>query len=236
MDRKYIEEHHIVARYLADRLSDAEREAFEAYYLEHPDVVQDMEAVARLKVGLARLQDSGELGQVLAAPRLPRYYYVAAAAAVVVAAVALLFLYMREPLQQRPMLAANAAALLDGSGAPVTVAATQFVLRTRSTATYDVEINIADSPQAIELRILPEVEAQPARYRVEISSVATGSEPQNLAAVHDLVPNADGFVPVYLDPSRLAAGKYVLTIAGEAGTSAADSRSEFVISAKRQSP
>ena len=236
MDRKYIEEHHIVARYLADRLSDAEREAFEAYYLEHPDVVQDMEAVARLKVGLARLQDSGELGQVFAAPRLSRYYYIAAAAAVVIAAVALLFLYMREPMQQRPMLAANAAALLDASGAPVAVIATQLVLRTRSAATYDVEISIADSPQAIELRVLPEVEAQPARYRVELSSAGTGGEAQNLAAVHDLAPNTDGFVPVYLDTSRLAAGTYLLTIAGETGTSAADSRSEFVISAKRRSP
>jgi hypothetical protein len=232
MDRKYIEEHHIVARYLAGRLSDAERETFEVYYLEHPDVVQDMEAVARLKVGLARLQDAGELGQVLAAPRLSRYYSIAAAAAVVVAAVALLFLYLREPLQQSPMLAASAAALLDGSGAPIAVAGTQLVLRTRSTATYDVEISIADSPQAIELRVLPEVEAQPARYRIEISSVATGREPQNLAAVDNLVPNADGFVPVYLDTSRLAAGTYVLTIAGETGTSAADSRSEFLIRAR----
>lgn len=51
MDCKYIEDHHIVARYLADRLSDAERQSFEAYYLANPDVVQDMQAVARLKVG-----------------------------------------------------------------------------------------------------------------------------------------------------------------------------------------
>lgn len=220
MDRNYIEERHIVARYLADQLSDAEREAFEAYYLEHPDVVQDLEAVARLKVGLARLQESGELGQALTPPRFSRKYSIAAAAAVVIAAVGLLFVYAREPLQQRPMLAANAGA----------VTATYLVLRTRSTAAYDTEITIADSPQMIELRILPEVEAQPARYRVEITSA--GAKPQSLGAIGNLAPNAEGFVPVYLDAARLTAGTYVLTIAGDTGTSAADSRSEFVISAK----
>jgi hypothetical protein len=234
MDRNYIDEHHIVARYLADRLSDAEREAFEAYYLEHPDVVQDMEAVARLKVGLARLQESGELGKSLAATRFPRNYYFAAAAAVVIAAVALLFLYVREPLQQHPLLAASAAILLDKSGAPVTVTATHLVLRTRSSAAYDIEITVDDSPQAIELRVLPEVEADPARYRVEIFSEPAGGEPQSLAAVGNLAPNAEGFVPVFLDASRLAAGTYILTIAGETGTSAADSRSDFVLSAKRR--
>jgi hypothetical protein len=234
MDRNYIDEHHIVARYLADRLSDAERKAFEAYYLEHPDVVQDMEAVARLKVGLARLQESGELGKSIAARRVPRnYYYIAAAAAVIVAAVGLL--YLREP-PQRTMLAASAATLLDRSGAPLGVTASYFVLRTRSTAAHDTEITVADSPQAIELRVLPEVEAQPPRYRVELSTAAAGGEPQILSSVGDLAPTADGFVPVYLDTSRLAAGMYVLTIAGETGTSTADSRSEFVISAKGPSP
>lgn len=230
MDRNYIDEHHIVARYLADQLSDTEREAFEAYYLEHPDVVQDMEAVARLKVGLARLQESGELGTSIAARRFPRHYYFAAAAAIIVAAVGLL--YLREP-PQGALLAASAATLLDRSGTPLRVSAPIHVLRTRSAATEDAEITLADSPQAIQLRVLPEVEAQPPRYRVEIAAVATGSEPQMLAAVGDLTPDADGFVPVYLDGSRLAAGTYVLTIAGETGTSAADTRSEFVISAKR---
>ena len=51
MDRKFIDDHHIVARYLADQLPDTLREEFEAYYLEHPEVVQELEATAR---GLCR--------------------------------------------------------------------------------------------------------------------------------------------------------------------------------------
>ena len=230
MDRKYIEEHHVVARYLADRLSDAEREAFEAFYLEHPDIVQDMEAVARLKVGLARLQETGDLAQSIAAPRFPRYYYFAAAAAIIVAALGLL--YLREP-PQRTMLAASAATLLDRSGAPLRAGTPIYVLRTRSSAAYDAEITVGDSPQAIELRVLPEVEVQPPRYRVELSTAAAGSKPQVLAAVGNLLPGADGFVPVFLDASSLASGTYILALTGETAASTSSARSEFVIHVKR---
>jgi hypothetical protein len=229
MDRNYIDEHHIVARYLADRLSDTEREAFEAYYLEHPDIVQDMEAVARLKVGLARLQESGELGKSLAAPHFPRSYYIAAAAAVVVAAAGFLFLSVREPPQQGPILTASAATLLDRSGAPLAVTDTYRVLRTRSGAA-DANILLTDSSQAIALRILPDFPAVPARYRIEVSAVPAGSEPESLAAVGNLAVEADGFILVYLDSSRLTSGTYVLTLAGETGTDAADTRSDFTIS------
>jgi hypothetical protein len=233
MDRKYIEDHHIVARYLAEQLSDAEQQAFEAYYLAHPDVIQDMEAVARLKVGLARLEESGELGKLIKAPRFPRSYYISAAAAVV-AAVALLFFYLRES-PQRPTLAASAATLVDRSGASLAVTATHLLLRTRSAAAYDAEITITDSPQVIELRVLPEVETRPARYRVQLAAVAVGSDLQPVAEVGNLVPGEDGFVPVYLEPSGLAPGRYVLSIAGEAGTSTSNARSDFVISLKLSS-
>ena len=46
MNLKHIYDNHVIERYLADQLDDAEREAFEAYYLQHPEVVSDMESVA----------------------------------------------------------------------------------------------------------------------------------------------------------------------------------------------
>lgn len=181
-----------------------------------------------------RLDESGELEKVIEESRFPHNYYMSAAAAAIVAAIALLFFYVRES-PQRPMLAASAATLVDRSGASPAVTASHVLLRTRG-AESDIDIIVADPPQAIELRVLPEVFAQPRRYRVELSAVAVGSEPQTLAAVGDLVPDEDTFVSVYLDASRLAAGMYILTIAGEAGTSAAKARSKFSINLKRPSP
>ena len=64
----------------------AEREAFEAYYLEHPEIVQEMEAAARFKVGLAQLRDSGQL-EALMKPtpffRQERFMGIAASLAIV---------------------------------------------------------------------------------------------------------------------------------------------------------
>ncbi len=49
MDRKQIDDEHIVARYLADQLTPAEAEAFEAYYTQHPRMVREIEYALRLK-------------------------------------------------------------------------------------------------------------------------------------------------------------------------------------------
>lgn len=52
MDRAYIDREQIIARYLADRLSAKEREAFEAYCIAHPQIAEEVELEARLRRGL----------------------------------------------------------------------------------------------------------------------------------------------------------------------------------------
>src|SRR5512138_3501948 len=69
MDRKQIEAEHIVARYLADQLSPAQAEEFEAYYTQHPSMVREIEHALRLKEGLATLRDRGQLDALLKARR-----------------------------------------------------------------------------------------------------------------------------------------------------------------------
>ena len=63
----------------ANRLTDEEREAFETYSLEHPGVVQELEAAARFKVGLMKLRETGQLTQLLQPDKRPRWQYLAAA-------------------------------------------------------------------------------------------------------------------------------------------------------------
>ena len=70
MDRKHIDDQHIVARYLADQLSDSEREAFEAFCAKNPEMFRELEATARFKGGLARLAESGELANMVADSRV----------------------------------------------------------------------------------------------------------------------------------------------------------------------
>jgi hypothetical protein len=214
MDRQYIDDHHIVARYLADRLPEAEREAFEAFYLEHPEMLEEIEAAARFKSGLAQLRDSGELAALLKpAPWYARWRNLAiAAAAIVIIAVAF---YVRTPTP--PLMAANLVAL-DG---PSRLASSYTVLRRRGSS-FDAEVTLPGADEAIELKVLPEFPA--ASYRVWLARIDADDQRDPLAEIGHLSAGEDGMVAIYLDASRFAPGDYEVTIGNDA-----DQTSRFLI-------
>ena len=136
MDRKYIDDHHIAARYLAEQLDEAEREAFEAYYLQHPDVLRDMEAAARLKTGLAQLRDAGELVQLLKPQPWYRDQRYLAAAAVAAIAVGVGLYGLRSPARQPVLVASSGVVIVvssrarcrrTGSGSPADASGARVV-------------------------------------------------------------------------------------------------------------
>lgn len=55
MDAKYIEQHNIIERYVLRQLDEQEQQDFELYYLEHPEVLDEIERVRALKSGLVEL-------------------------------------------------------------------------------------------------------------------------------------------------------------------------------------
>jgi hypothetical protein len=228
MDRKYIDDQHVVARYLADQLSDTERAAFEAYYLQHPDMLRDMEAAARLKVGLMQLRDSGQLQAVIQArPNYQRQRLFAAAAGIAIAVIGLLLWTNRGP-SKSPVLVASSSVLTDRLGRVLRVASLHTIVRTRG-VTYDAEITLPDTPQTIALRVLPEIAAQPPRYRITLSSVASDNSLHEIATIGNLSADTEGFVPVYLNSFKLKRGRYRLVLSGEAGTNTASATSAFLI-------
>jgi hypothetical protein len=227
MDRRYIDDHHVVARYLANRLTDEEHEAFEAYYLEHPDMVQEMEAAARFKVGLMTLRDTGELKQLLQQEKRPRWQYLAAAAAVAALTVGTFLVIDRTP-DSHPILAASFADLLHADGGPPTLVRQYAILRTRGSA-VDADITLPAPGSALELRVLPEFAARPERYRVQLFRMSADDSMQSVAELGALAPEPDNFVSVFVDGARLQPGQYRLTIAGDPDTDARDKESAFIL-------
>ena len=226
MDRQYIDDHHVVARYLADRLDDREREAFETYFLEHPEVVQEMEAAARFKAGLMQLRDSGELEALLTPkPHSRQRRYLAIAALIAGLAVGIGY-FLVQNAANPPMLAASLASLESPEGAFAS-ASPYVILRTRGSS-YDAEVELPEPGRAIELRVRPEFESQPALYRITFSRIAADDSIKLLAQVGGLKPADDGLVPVYLDATRIEPGLYQLLITSEAGE-----QSIFVIKMRR---
>ena len=223
MDRQHIDDHHIVARYLADQLTDAERAAFEDYYLEHPEMLREIEATARFKAGLARLQDSGDLAALLRpAPWYAEWRYLAVAV-VAILVVGIAF-YFRTPAP--PLMAANLAEL----GGPTSVASSHALLRRRGSA-FDAEVTLPSDADAIALRVLPEFGAPDSRYRIFLTRIDADDKKDRLAEVEHLPADDDGMVTIYLNAPRIAPGDYEVTI--ENDDTASNQASQFLIRVSR---
>jgi hypothetical protein len=107
------------------------------------------------------------------------------------------------------MLVATATELVDRSGRPLVSGSSYALLRTRSSA-YDALIELPPEPRAIELRVRPEVPA-PA-YSVALSRVHPDASVAQVGNVSELQAEADGFVRLYVDSSRLESGVYLVVI------------------------
>jgi hypothetical protein len=209
----------VLNRYLADQLSDAERADFERRMVESPDVLQEVEAVARLKVGLSTLRDSGDLDAIVAAQRRgPQTNWFALAASVAAVAIGIV-LWRGDSTAPSPVMTASLAALVDGRGAALPLVGRHAVLSTRADGDYDAIVEAPRAAGALELRVLPDTTAgsADARYRVALTRVLDDGTFAPVAEVGNLPAQEDGFVTLYASSAQLTPGKYRLSIANEAG-------------------
>ena len=215
----------IAQRYLAGQLSPPEQEAYEQYFISNPEAVQELEATARMKVGLASLRDSGQLDALLhAAPTTSRRVALMAIAASVAVIAITVGLWRNVRAPEGSTLVASAAQLVDVSGKSLKVGASYALMRTRATD-YDAEVVLPSEPLAIELRVRPEVEARV--YRAALSRIGTDGSLVHVAIVNGLKAEGDGFLRIYLDSSKLEAGSYLLAVSATPDQSERDS-DEFV--------
>jgi hypothetical protein len=218
MALSHIHESEFANRYLAGTLSDAERAVYEPDVVENSDTLRELEATARLKVGLARLRESGELDELLQPTPWARSRFVLAIAAlfvVVAIGVALVRFGGGRGQAVSPLLAASAASLVDRQGSLLPVTRTLAVFHKRVQGA-DATLEAVAAPQAVELRVLPETRVPSEDYRVTLARVTEDRAPDTVGSIAGLRPGADGFVSVFVDASRLYAGSYQLDVLGRA--------------------
>ena len=212
----------IANRYLAGQLSEPERSALEAELVENPDALRELEATARLKVGLEKLRETGELDALLR-PAEPwrNQYLIGLAAALGVLVVGVLLVRGNVERTGAQILVATVSSLVDTSGNALPVARTFAVFRKRVEA-YDAVIDRPDTRRAIEIRILPETVVTPPSYQVSLSRVRDDETLEPVASVDGVRPSEDGFLSVFADSSGLTPGRYRLTVFGGSSASAPD--------------
>jgi hypothetical protein len=209
----------VLNRYLADQLSEPERAEFERTLVERPEVLQQLEEVARLKVGLFTLRNDGDLETIIASRRrAPQANWYALAATVAAVAIGI-YVWRGETPTASPILTASLAALVDDRGTALPVVGRHAVLSTRADGDYDAIIESPRTAGALELRVLPDTAAggEAARYRVALTRVLDDGTVVPVAEVRDLAAQEDGFVTLYASSEKLTAGRYRLAIANEAG-------------------
>ena len=220
------------SRYLAGQLSDAECAAYEARFAEDPDTLAELEATARLKIGLQRLRRDGELSELLASTRSPspnRIWILAMAAGIAAAVIGISLWFPRSALTPTPVLASAASVFKDHNGHSLSVMATAPLFRTRAEK-YDAVIELPRERGAIQLRVLPSSPTPAARYQAALSRMKDDDTAEAAVTVTDLKPSADdGLIDVFADSSLLAPGRYRLILTRAAGGSDTGESDTFVI-------
>ena len=206
----------IANRYLAGQLTQTEQATFEAELESNATTLQELEATARLKVGLERLRETGQLDDMLRPTSTTRQVLVGLAATIAVAVIAASFLigYFREPTTA-PMLAATSAAFVDMQGSVLPVGGTYAVFRKR-VDDYDVTISLPSDRKVIALRAFPSPGAAQ-RYRVSLARMRDDGSVEPSESVAALNPADDGFVTVFVDSALLSPGRDPMSVSAADG-------------------
>jgi hypothetical protein len=228
MSRQHIDDHALVARYLANQLTGAERESFEQYFLEHPELLEELNRTAQFKAGLLDLQESGQLAAALTAKTsFSRTAIFAVAATVLVAMTAVIGIWLGRATPS--LIAASINDLTPPFAAHLQLNRSIRIERTRSSS-YDATIVLPANPAAIELRIKPAVVAASGKYWIRMSQFAADDSVKPVATLNGVAPDADALISVYLNSANLSPAVYELQIADAAATTA-DPSNAFLIEA-----
>lgn len=210
MDRRQIDSEHIVARYLADQLSPAEAEAFEAYYIQHPSMVREIEYALRLKEGLATLRDRRELDALVQA-RHTRWGTTLSIAAVLVAALIGLWTWYGTSSSSPAVLAPTMEALVAESKLALPLGGKYLLVRTRSAQPATLQIPVPATRSALELQMLPSAGAEGAPYTLTLSRLENGKT-TTIDEAAGLTVGTDGLVTTWVDSGALEPGNHTLTL------------------------
>lgn len=212
MDAKLISERHVIERYLAGQLSDAEAEELERAVEARPELAQEVERIARLKTGLEVLERRGDLPKLLAPPVAApkrRAVWVAAAG---VAALALGLLLLRPADVPTPptLLALSLESLSAHSDSPIPLRASIALARARGMGADAELTSSGKAPGAAELELATGGDAG-ASYSVELLSVDDHGA-RAVSRVPAIATDATGAVHVFVALHALSPGPYLLRL------------------------
>jgi hypothetical protein len=193
--------------YIAGRLSEPDLTAFEDQLLNDEDLVRELDESLRLREGFEILRERRD--PVLQKPA--RRTWVSGVLRACAAAMIIIALYAgwhyvgRRP----PLVAASIAALTASTDTRLTIVQS-YAFAALRTATQ-IPVFPLPATGALELRALTSANVAGRTFRVTLERIQA-TKTSRIGAAEHLAPDADGFVVIYADASRLQPGDYSLIV------------------------
>jgi hypothetical protein len=227
MDSTPIDASQLIGRYLAGQLPPEESDAFERSLCEHPEIRDETERTLRLKEGLARLRERGELNALLqAAParRWPRYAVAAAVASLAFGILA--WFYPRSPTPG--VLGLSPSDFAEPHRESPSVLGIYELSHTRGAAPI-TDVRLPAAAGAIEFRIVPSFSSVNARLLARIKRLDGPANERTASEVDAGLVGPDGYVTLYVNSRKLTAGAYEVSLAPATATAIHAEPDRFVI-------
>jgi hypothetical protein len=199
-------------RYVLGRMTEEEEQQFEVSMLEQPEIAAHVRVTQQIRAGLLRLDERGDLDRLsMARPWTKSWRALASAAAVVFAVGIGLVLYIRQPDSIQSVIAGSPARLGYANSRTGTTAS--YVLaHTRGRS--DVLLIRITGSEPIEIGIVPDLLDSSGKYRVTLQRQAS-DQFIPIGSASGLTIDANGSIPVYVNPTGLPAGRYSLLLKGQ---------------------
>jgi len=226
MEPTQIDAERLIGRYLAGQLAAHESDAFEQAVSERPELREKTEQLLKLREGLARLREQGELDALLRTPARGRWLSYAAVAAVTAAALGFV-LWLNRPLAM-PLLASSAGELAGSRLESPPVLHSYVLARTRG-GIAATDVGGGKTASLIELRAVPSALPAGARYTVQVRHLDGPERGVIVGRIGRLLAAPDGYVTTYLNLSMLEPGNYELSLTPSPADAASPEADRFVI-------
>ncbi len=216
------------SRYLANQLTRAERAEYEALLTRSVEALAELEATARLKVGLEKLSEERELPAVQQGTSHTRWSFLLSLAAGVAAICVGVALWHSNSAPPAHLFSTSTSSFLDRNGHPLPLIATTEIFRRRS-QTADAIIELTDSRGILEWHWTSPQGATHDRYDVVLTKTGEGAAPQVAGDVRNLQADENGVVKWYVDSAGLVSGSYKLKLSEQTSTGAPGKAETFLI-------
>jgi hypothetical protein len=188
----------LVDRYVAGTMPEVEQEAFEIRMLQDAELAREVELVQRMRAGMQRLSEGGELAKVTARPPPWRALGLAASILLVLGAA---FWFVRGTLPGDPVFGPGTTT--DSGDMPT------FLIAMTRVADEATRLVVPRGSGVVRLSVLPE-EAGNGEFATEVRSIG-GAAPRTLVAFTSFA-DRNGFVAILVDAARAEPGRYELVI------------------------